>query len=105
MIDEVGTIWIVEKPRSSGDVIEDILYEDDISGLLQRARGGLISFHIYGIYKSKLAAERTAIKLIKSKIHYKLSFFLKLLLSIPVKFLINFNGFCLIDNFNNIPKL
>ena len=67
MIDEVGTIWIVEKPRSSGDVIEDILYEDDISGLLQRARGGLISFHIYGIYKSKLAAERTAIKLIKSK--------------------------------------
>jgi len=66
MIDEVGTIWVVEYPTQYSG-IQDILWHAQVTDFILQSLGGLRKEHIYGIYKSKAKAEKAAYRLMKSK--------------------------------------
>ena len=65
MIDEVGTIWVVEYPRPLSSGTYDILWHASVTDFLIRGLGGLRKEDIYSIYKSKAKAEQIANKLMK----------------------------------------
>lgn len=67
MIDEVGTIWVVEYPRPLSSGTYDILWHASVTDFLIRGLGGLRKEDIYGIYKSKSKAEKVAHRLMQLK--------------------------------------
>lgn len=65
MVDEIGKFFVVEKPKSKGDTIEDLVFESTVTYFANQVRGGLDEKSVLGIYKQKSDARRAATEAIK----------------------------------------
>jgi hypothetical protein len=66
MVDEIGKFFVVEKPKSKGDTIEDLVFESTVTYFANQVRGGLDEKSVLGIYKQKSDARRAATEAIKA---------------------------------------
>ena len=66
MVDEIGKFFVVEKPKSKGDTIEDLVFESTVLYFANQVRGGLNEKDVLGIYKQKSDARRAATEAIKA---------------------------------------
>ena len=65
MVDEIGKFFVVEKPKSKNDKVEDIMFESTVTYFANQVRGGLDEKTILGIYKDKMSAKNRASEAIK----------------------------------------
>lgn len=63
VVDQIGKFWVVTKPTNVS-VLQDILFEADISYMMNQALGGLKTHDIAGIFKSEQQAKQQAEKLL-----------------------------------------
>jgi hypothetical protein len=66
MVDEIGKFFVVEKPKSKGDTIEDLVFESTVTYFANQVRGGLDEKSVLGIYKQKSDARRATTEAIKA---------------------------------------
>jgi hypothetical protein len=66
LIDEIGEFWVVTKPNTKSNA-EDLFFEIDIFGLVNKLKGELNSKDIMGIYIKRGEAARRAKELIKQR--------------------------------------
>jgi hypothetical protein len=66
VVDEIGKFFVVEKPKSKGDTIEDLVFESTVTYFANQVRGGLDEKSVLGIYKQKSDARRAATEAIKA---------------------------------------
>ena len=65
MVDEIGKFFVVEKPKSKNDKVEDIMFESTVTYFANQVRGGLDEKTVLGIYKDKMSAKNRASEAIK----------------------------------------
>ena len=65
MVDEIGKFFVVEKPKSKEDKVEDIMFESTVTYFANQVRGGLNEKDVLGIYKDKMSAKNRASEAIK----------------------------------------
>lgn len=65
MVDEIGKFFVVEKPKSKNDKVDDIMFESTVTYFANQVRGGLDEKTILGIYKDKMSAKNRASEAIK----------------------------------------
>jgi len=67
--DEIGKFWVVTAPLSEESTIPDILFETNIAGLMNQAKGGLDPHDVLGIFKhgSEQKAAAMAKRVLKIK--------------------------------------
>jgi len=65
MVDEIGKFFVVEKPKSKNDKVDDIMFESTITYFANQVRGGLDEKTVLGIYKDKMSAKNRASEAIK----------------------------------------
>lgn len=65
MVDEIGKFFVVEKPKSKNDKVEDIVFESTVTYFANQVRGGLDEKTVLGIYKDKMSAKNRASEAIK----------------------------------------
>jgi hypothetical protein len=65
MVDEIGKFFVVEKPKSKEDKVDDIVFESTVLYFANQVRGGLDEKTVLGIYKQKSDARRVATEAIK----------------------------------------
>ena len=51
MVDEIGKFFVVEKPKSKEDKVDDIVFESTVLYFANQVRGGLDEKTVLGIYK------------------------------------------------------
>ena len=66
MVDEIGKFFVVEKPKSKEDTIENLVFESTVLYFANQVRGGLEEKNVLGIYKQKSDARRAATEAIKA---------------------------------------
>ena len=65
MVDEIGKFFVVEKPKSKNDKVDDIMFESTVTYFANQVRGGLDEKTVLGIYKDKMSAKNRASEAIK----------------------------------------
>ena len=65
IVDEIGKFFVVEKPKSKNDKVEDIMFESTVTYFANQVRGGLDEKTVLGIYKDKMSAKNRASEAIK----------------------------------------
>ena len=65
MVDEIGKFFVVEKPKSKNDKVDDIMFESNVTYFANQVRGGLDEKTVLGIYKDKMSAKNRASEAIK----------------------------------------
>jgi hypothetical protein len=65
MVDEIGKFFVVEKPKSKNDKVDDIMFESTVTYFANQVRGGLDEKNVLGIYKDKMSAKNRASEAIK----------------------------------------
>ena len=65
MVDEIGKFFVVEKPKSKNDKVEDIMFGSTVTYFANQVRGGLDEKTVLGIYKDKMSAKNRASEAIK----------------------------------------
>ena len=65
VVDEIGKFFVVEKPKSKNDKVEDIMFESTVTYFANQVRGGLDEKTVLGIYKDKMSAKNRASEAIK----------------------------------------
>lgn len=65
IVDEIGKFFVVEKPKSKNDKVDDIMFESTVTYFANQVRGGLDEKTILGIYKDKMSAKNRASEAIK----------------------------------------
>ena len=66
MVDEIGKFFVVEKPKSKNDKVEDIMFGSTVTYFANQVRGGLDEKTVLGIYKDKMSAKNRASEAIKA---------------------------------------
>jgi len=65
MVDEIGKFFVVEKPKSKNDKVDDIMFESTVTYFANQVRGGLDEKTVLGIYKDKMSAKNRASEALK----------------------------------------
>jgi len=65
IVDEIGKFFVVEKPKSKNDKVDDIMFESTVTYFANQVRGGLDEKTVLGIYKDKMSAKNRASEAIK----------------------------------------
>jgi hypothetical protein len=65
VVDEIGKFFVVEKPKSKNDKVDDIMFESTVTYFANQVRGGLDEKTVLGIYKDKMSAKNRASEAIK----------------------------------------
>jgi len=65
MVDEIGKFFVVEKPKSKNDKVDDIMFESTVTYFANQVRGGFDEKTVLGIYKDKMSAKNRASEAIK----------------------------------------
>ena len=66
MVDEIGKFFVVEKPKTKDNNVDDIVFESTVTYFANQVRGGLNEKDVLGIYKQKSDARRAATEAIKA---------------------------------------
>ena len=51
MVDEIGKFFVVEKPKTKDNNVDDIVFESTVVYFANQVRGGLNEKDVLGIYK------------------------------------------------------
>mgnify|MGYP006921349309 CR=1 FL=1 len=63
--DELGSFWIITKPKSQRSTRDDIMFECTLVSFINQIKGGLTKEEILGVFKVKSDANRFATETLK----------------------------------------